>query len=173
MVARDIETKNFTQDAPTPNINKRGILHKIRRQQRTKTHSSTHPSLARLETPSHTLSLRLQLLAHSSFPSIKLLGRISDLIRSLRNLNLLLGSLSRSAALVAQNLLSDFECSIRTARLSSKDFARLVDDEDAARGTLSTFQANGRDECSRRVAEERVGQVLLGLEGRVGLWAVV
>lgn len=60
-----------------------------------------------------------------------------------------------------------------TARLGDEHLALLVDDEDAALGALGRLlQANGLDERGGRVAQQRVGQVLLGLEGGVGLGRV-
>ena len=62
---------------------------------------------------------------------------------------------------------------LRPARLSSEHFAALVDDEDAARGALRCFLESDRaDERRTRVAKQRVGQALLGLERRVGFGAV-
>lgn len=65
----------------------------------------------------------------------------------------------------------------RTAWLSNKDFALLVDDKDAALSTLGLLlQANGCDESRLGVAQEGVRQLLLLLEsgvclGRVGAQA--
>ena len=59
------------------------------------------------------------------------------------------------------------------AGLGDEDLAGLVDDEDAALGALGLLaQANGGDEGRLRVAQQRVLQALLLLEGGVGLGRV-
>lgn len=70
-------------------------------------------------------------------------------------------------------LLDDFDGSSGTTGLSCQDLAVLVDDKDAPGGALGRLlEANGGDEGLGGVAEQCVGQLLLGLEGRVGLGAV-
>lgn len=62
----------------------------------------------------------------------------------------------------------------RAARLRSQHFAFLVHNEDTPSSALGSFlQANSRDKCLRWVAQQAIRELLLGLEGRVGLGAVI
>ena len=62
----------------------------------------------------------------------------------------------------------------RATRLRQQHLAGLVDNKHTTSGALwCLLQTNSPDECLCRVAEECVGQFLLGLEGRVRLGAVV
>lgn len=66
--------------------------------------------------------------------------------------------------------LDSIRSSSRTARLGNKHLALLADDKHATLGSLGLLlQANGRDESRPGVAQEGVGQLLLLLEGGVGL----
>lgn len=61
----------------------------------------------------------------------------------------------------------------RAARLRQQHLAGLVDGEDAAQGRLGRLlEADGRQQRCSRVAQERVRQLLLVLEGGVGLGRV-
>lgn len=61
----------------------------------------------------------------------------------------------------------------RAAGLGDQHAALLVHDEDAALRALGLFlEADGRDERRRRVAQQRVRQLLLLAEGRVGFGRV-
>ena len=70
-------------------------------------------------------------------------------------------------------LLDDRNGAIRTASLGGEDLASLVNNKDTTGGTLGCLlEANGFDEGGARVAEQRVGQLLVGLEGSIGLGRV-
>lgn len=86
----------------------------------------------------------------------------------------LLGSLGiASISQSRNNLLDGINSAGRAARLGQDDFAGFIDDKDAALGALGRFlQPDGGDQRRVRVAEERVGQLLLVLEGGVGLGGV-
>lgn len=109
-------------------------------------------------------------------------GRIRHLPRRIRLLLVLAlgGRLANvaSLALVAlglDELLDDGDGRVGPARLGGQDLGALVDDEDAADGALCVAglgEAEGADERGGGVAEEGVGQVLLGLEGGVGAGGV-
>ncbi len=61
----------------------------------------------------------------------------------------------------------------RATGLGDEDLAVLVDDKDAALGALGRLlEANGVNEGGGRVAQQRVGQLLLLLEGGVCLGRV-
>ena len=71
------------------------------------------------------------------------------------------------------DLLDGIDSASRAAGLGKDDLARLVDDEDAALGALGRFlEPDSGDQSCARVAEQRVGQLLLLLEGGVGLGRV-
>lgn len=56
------------------------------------------------------------------------------------------------------------------AGLRSEDLAGLVDDKDASGSSFGSFlESNGADQARVRVTEQRVGQILFRLKGRVGL----
>jgi hypothetical protein len=110
--------------------------------------------------------------------SVDLRRSVGNLIGRLRSLGVLLlvGLAGSQPALcvAANQLLHNLDCCVRTAWLGSEDFARLVDDEDTARGSFwRLLQPNGGDECLRGVAQQCVRELLLRLEGGVRLGAVV
>ena len=71
------------------------------------------------------------------------------------------------------NLLDDADGALGRAGLGGQDLAGLVDDEDAPGRALGLLlEADGVDQGGGRVAQQRVGQLLLRLEGRVGLLRV-
>lgn len=71
------------------------------------------------------------------------------------------------------DLLDGINSSSRATGLGEDDLAGLVDNKDAALGALGRLlEADGGDQGRGWVAEERVGQLLLLLEGGVGLGRV-
>ena len=76
---------------------------------------------------------------------------------------------------IGHNLLDGGDSAVGRAGLGDEDLAGLVDDKNTARGTAAgrLAQANGVDEGLGRVAQQGVGQPLVGLEGGVGLGGVV
>lgn len=67
----------------------------------------------------------------------------------------------------------DVHGGVGSAGLSSKDFSRLVDDKDAAGGSLGgLLETDGADEGGAGVTQQGVGKLLLLLEGGVGLGRV-
>jgi hypothetical protein len=111
-----------------------------------------------------------------AFPFSITLRAISLLLSSLL-LSLLLHLLSSvrvtGVSKRRDNLLDGIDSARRAAWLGKNDLAGLVDDKDAALGALGRLLKPDRgDEGRVRVAEERVGQPLLLLEGRVGLGRV-
>jgi len=109
---------------------------------------------------------------------IDLRGRVSDFVGSLGRLSILLlhhfTRCRHAFSVAAYKLPDDLNSCSRTTGLSSKHLARLVHDEHAARCSLGRLlQADGRDECLRRIAQQCVREVLLRLEGGVCFGAVV
>jgi hypothetical protein len=105
--------------------------------------------------------------------TVDLRRTISDLVRSLRSLSIVLLH-NLVLGITVHELPDDLDSRGRTAGLSSEHLAGLVHDEDATSGARECLlHANGRDERLLGVAQECVGQLLLGLEGGVCLWTVV
>jgi hypothetical protein len=109
---------------------------------------------------------------------IDLRGSICDFASRLRDLCVLNilgcsvcdGPVSSSAPI--HDLLNHSNSPIRASRLGRKNLASLVYNEHTALGALRALQADSRDERLGRIADQRVGQVLLGLERCVGLGAI-
>lgn len=73
----------------------------------------------------------------------------------------------------SNDLLDSIHRRSRTTGLSQENLTLLGDRKDAALGALwGLLQSDGADERGCGIAEERVGQVLLGTEGGVCLWRV-
>jgi hypothetical protein len=71
------------------------------------------------------------------------------------------------------NLLDGVNSASRAARLGKDDFAGLVDDKDASlRALRRLLEPDGGDQGRIWIAEKRVRELLLLLEGRVGLGRV-
>lgn len=91
---------------------------------------------------------------------------------------LLSGFVITSISKSSNNFLDGTDSASRAARLGKDDLAGLVDDKDAALGAFGRLlEPDGGYQGRVRVAEERVGQLLLLLEccvllGRVGRQAV-
>lgn len=69
--------------------------------------------------------------------------------------------------------LNGIHSGIRTASFAQQDLALLVHGEHAASGSLGRLlESNGTNEGGTGVAEEGVGQILLGLEGGIGLGGI-
>lgn len=78
-----------------------------------------------------------------------------------------------TTTLSLHNPLNNLHSRSRTARFDSQDFTFLVDDEYASLRALGDFlEPDGLDEAGARVAEKRIGEVLLRFEGGVGFGAV-
>ena len=102
--------------------------------------------------------------------SINLGCCVSNLSGSLSNLGVVFLDVAAARNKILDNLVG----SSRTARLGSKNLAFLVNHKHTTCGALRRLlQANCRNECLRRVAEQAVRQILLSLEGGVRLGAVV
>lgn len=70
-------------------------------------------------------------------------------------------------------LLHPVNSTLRASGLGNEHLALLVDDKDAALGALGDLlEADGTDERRLGVAQQRVGELLLVLESRVGLGRV-
>lgn len=79
----------------------------------------------------------------------------------------------RGGIVLGEDLLGHINGSLRASFLSSQNLSALIDDEDATGcSALSRLEANCCDEGAGRVAEQRVLELLLGLESGVGLGAV-
>lgn len=88
-------------------------------------------------------------------------------------LRLLQPPINLTPTLSLHNPLNNLHSRSRTARLDSQNFTFLVDDEHASLRAFGDFlEPDGLDEAGARVAEERVGEVLLRFEGGVGFGAV-
>lgn len=118
----------------------------------------------------------------SGLVAVDLCGRVGNLVGRVGRLDVVLllhcalgwrcCAIGTQAAI--HELLYDRDGTVGASGLGCQHFALFIDDEDAACGALGgLLEANCGNECLGRVAEKRVLELLLRLEGRVRLGAVV